>query len=48
MHGEAIGVGQSPAVALAYLAVAAVIYGCARQETAKPAAAPMTLAETAD
>ena len=48
MHGEAIGVGQSPAVALAYLAVAAVLYGCARQGAAKPAAAPMALAEAAD
>jgi AGZA family xanthine/uracil permease-like MFS transporter len=30
MHGEAIGIGQSPAVAVAYLAVAGVLYGCAR------------------
>ena len=31
MHGEAIGIGQTPVVALAYLAVAGGLYGCARQ-----------------
>ena len=30
MHGEAIGFGKTPAVAVAYLGVAAVLYGCAR------------------
>jgi AGZA family xanthine/uracil permease-like MFS transporter len=37
MHGEAIGVGQSPTMAVAYLAVAGVLTGCA-----KFAAAPAT------
>ncbi|MGB2942995.1 MAG: hypothetical protein WBB04_10505 [Candidatus Macondimonas sp.] len=30
MHSEAIGLAQSPTVAVAYLAVAGVLYGCAR------------------
>jgi AGZA family xanthine/uracil permease-like MFS transporter len=30
MHGEMIGVGQTPVVALAYLGVAGVLMGCAR------------------
>jgi AGZA family xanthine/uracil permease-like MFS transporter len=30
MHGEAIGVGQSPLVAASYLGVAAVLIACAR------------------
>ncbi|MES1992542.1 MAG: regulator [Pseudomonadota bacterium] len=41
MHGEAIGIGQSPAVAVAYLAVAGVLYGCAR--LAMPASQPSLL-----
>lgn len=42
MHGEAIGIGQTPVVALAYLAVAGGLYGCARQAAvvAHPAAVP--------
>jgi adenine/guanine/hypoxanthine permease len=28
MHGEAIGIGQTPTVAVAYLAVAGILYGC--------------------
>jgi AGZA family xanthine/uracil permease-like MFS transporter len=41
MHGEAIGVGQSPAVALSYLAVSATLVGCARFAVASaPAALP--------
>ncbi|MBK8132918.1 MAG: regulator [Gammaproteobacteria bacterium] len=48
MHGEAIGVGESLSVALAYLIVAAVLCGCARQALTKPVAAPMALAEAAD
>lgn len=28
MHGEAVGINQTPSVALAYLAVGAVLYGC--------------------
>ncbi|MGD9983845.1 MAG: hypothetical protein AB7S51_06770 [Porticoccaceae bacterium] len=48
MHGEAIGIGESPSVALAYLIVAAVLYGCARQTLAKPVAVPHALAEATD
>ena len=33
MHGEAIGIGQSPFVALSYLIVAAILLGCARSAT---------------
>jgi AGZA family xanthine/uracil permease-like MFS transporter len=41
MHGEAIGFGQTPLVALSYLIVAALLLGCARTATApKPAAVP--------
>ena len=41
MHGEAIGIGQSPAVAVAYFAVAGVLYGCARQTAPAPAVMPV-------
>ena len=38
MHGEAIGFGQTPLVALAYLIVAGLLLGCARSATvAQPA-----------
>jgi len=40
MHGEPIGFAQSPVVALAYLGVAGVMFGCARLATATPYAAP--------
>ena len=30
MHGEAIGIGESPTVAAAYLAVACVLFACAK------------------
>jgi AGZA family xanthine/uracil permease-like MFS transporter len=30
MHGEAIGIGQTPTVAFAYLSVAVVLFGCAK------------------
>ena len=41
MHGEAIGFGQTPLVALSYLIVAGLLLGCARTaNAAKPAAAP--------
>ncbi|MBN8927767.1 MAG: regulator [Rhodospirillales bacterium 69-11] len=30
MHGEGIGIGHSPTVAVAYLGVAAILFGCAR------------------
>lgn len=38
MHGEAIGFAQSPVVALAYLGVAGVMFGCARYASAVPLA----------
>ena len=40
MHGEAIGIGRTPMVALAYLLVAGWLYGCARYSTA-PKTAPV-------
>ena len=33
MHGEAIGIGQTPLVAVSYLAVAAILVGCAKFAT---------------
>jgi AGZA family xanthine/uracil permease-like MFS transporter len=39
IHGEAIGFGKSPLVALSYLLVAAILYGCAKFAVASPAAA---------
>jgi adenine/guanine/hypoxanthine permease len=33
MHGEAIGIGQSPVVTIAYLGCAAVLFGCAKFAT---------------
>ena len=36
MHGEAIGVGHSPMVAIAYLIVGTVLLSCAKQEAFKP------------
>ena len=33
MHGEAIGIGQSPVIAISYLCVGAVLMGCARYAT---------------
>jgi len=38
MHGEAIGFAQSPVVALAYLGVAGVMFGCAKYASATPKA----------
>jgi len=40
MHGEAVGIGQSPMVAIAYLLIAGFFYGCARFATVS-AAAPL-------
>jgi AGZA family xanthine/uracil permease-like MFS transporter len=39
MHGERIGIGQTPVVAASYAAVAVILFGCARfaQVAAKPA-----------
>jgi len=34
MHGESIGIGQSPVVAVAYLGVSAILLGCAKFATA--------------
>ena len=39
MHGEAVGINQTPGVALAYLAVAGVLWGCAISERGKVIAA---------
>jgi AGZA family xanthine/uracil permease-like MFS transporter len=41
MHGEAIGIGHTPGVAVGYVLVAALLYGCAKYAvpTPKPAAA---------
>ena len=39
MHGEAIGIGQTPLVAVSYLGVAAVLFGCSRMPVTAPAAA---------
>ncbi|MEC5385764.1 hypothetical protein VVD49_08515 [Uliginosibacterium sp. H3] len=36
MHGEAIGIGQSPIMALAYLVVAAILATCAKYAVASP------------
>ena len=42
MHGEAIGINQTPTVAISYLAVAAFLVGCAKYATV-PAAVPVLL-----
>lgn len=39
MHGEAIGINQTPTVAISYLAVAAFLVGCAKYATTVPAPA---------
>jgi AGZA family xanthine/uracil permease-like MFS transporter len=39
MHGEAIGIGETPVVALAYLGVAGVLIGCSRSAQAAPTSA---------
>ncbi|MFO1304455.1 MAG: hypothetical protein U1F54_12020 [Burkholderiales bacterium] len=41
MHGEAIGIAQSPMVALSYLIVAGVLLGCAKSTVSRPMAAPV-------
>jgi len=40
MHGEAIGIGRSPMVAMSYLIVAGVLYACSRQPIATSSASP--------
>jgi AGZA family xanthine/uracil permease-like MFS transporter len=37
MHGEAIGIGQSPIVTVAYLGVAGVLYACKFATLSAPA-----------
>ena len=46
MHGEAIGIGRTPMVALAYVLVAGWLYGCAKYSAA-PTAAPVRHAPAA-
>jgi len=51
MHGEAIGIGRTPMVALACLLVAGRLYGCAKYSTvtkAMPARHAPPLAVPAD
>jgi AGZA family xanthine/uracil permease-like MFS transporter len=51
MHGEAIGFGQSPVVALSYLAVAGILVGCAKfsmQHATEPASSHEALPEPAE
>lgn len=36
MHGEAIGVAQSPLVAVGYLGIAGLLFGCAKYASAVP------------
>jgi adenine/guanine/hypoxanthine permease len=40
MHGEAIGIAESPVVAVSYLGVAGFLLGCAKFAVASPAAVP--------
>ena len=39
MHGEAIGFGETPVVAVGYLAVATVLFICSRMPVTAPATA---------
>jgi AGZA family xanthine/uracil permease-like MFS transporter len=39
MHGEAIGIGQTPVVAVAYLAVSGMLFACAKFAVTAPAPA---------
>jgi AGZA family xanthine/uracil permease-like MFS transporter len=39
MHGEAIGFGESPIVALGYLSVSAILFACAKYASTVPLAA---------
>ena len=41
IHGEAIGVGQTPLVAISYLGVAAILFGCAKYSAVAPKQASM-------
>jgi AGZA family xanthine/uracil permease-like MFS transporter len=48
IHGEAIGIARSPTVALSYLAIAAVLAGCAKFATAAPLPAGSPVHEPAE
>ena len=41
MHSEAIGIARTPLVAISYLGVAAILFGCAKFATASPKAVEM-------
>lgn len=41
MHGEAIGLAQTPAVAVSYLAVGAILFACAKQKAEAPVLEPL-------
>ncbi len=41
IHGESLGIGRTPLVALSYLAVAAFLVGCAKYATASEPAAEL-------
>jgi AGZA family xanthine/uracil permease-like MFS transporter len=41
IHGEAIGVGQTPLVAISYLGVAVILFGCAKYAAVAPKAAEL-------
>ena len=41
IHGEAIGVGQTPLVAISYLGVAVILFGCAKYAVITPKLAEM-------
>jgi AGZA family xanthine/uracil permease-like MFS transporter len=45
MHSQAIGIGQTPLVALSYVMVGAVLMGCAKGATAKESAPIMQVTE---
>ncbi len=36
IHGEAIGIASSPTVAVSYLGIAAILFGCAKFAVATP------------
>jgi AGZA family xanthine/uracil permease-like MFS transporter len=48
IHGEAIGIARSPAVAVSYLLVAAILFGCARFAEVAPKPAEMPHLRRAD
>ncbi len=41
IHGEAIGIARSPAVAVSYLGIAAILFGCAKFAAVAPRPAEM-------